>query len=122
MRRSARWIVGSAAAAGLLLAGSGTAFADSDPGDSHSGSAVCTQRIPAVLARIDRVIARINGDAGTRGSTAWLEAKSEQARDAGFAALADLLDTRAKARPERLDELAALRSDVQDVQAKDCAA
>jgi hypothetical protein len=106
----------------MLLAGGGTALADSDPSGSPGASAVCTQRIPAVLARIDRVTARINGDADTRGSTAWLEAKAGQARDAGFDALADLLDTRAEARPDRLDELASLRSDVQNVQAEDCAA
>ena len=83
---------------------------------------VCTQRIPAALDRIDRLTDRINGDADTRGSTAWLKAKSEQARAAGFVALADLLDTRAGLRPQRLDALSDLEHDVQDVQAEDCAA
>jgi len=122
MTTATRWMGGlatSAATVGLLLAGSGTALAD--PGTPNSGSVVCTQRIPAVLARIDKVTARINGDADTRGSTAWLEAKADQAREAGFTALADLLDTRAKTRPARLDELTGLRSDVQNVQNTDCA-
>ncbi len=125
MKRSARWMAASAATAGLLLAGSGTAFADENPtidhgtGD-HGAGAVCAHRLPAVLARIDRVTERINGDADTRGSTVWLQAKAERARDAGFAALADLLDERVQARPDRLDELAELRSDVQYVQAQDC--
>ena len=121
-----RWMGGlaaSAATVGLLLAGGGTAFADSDSGSStpNSETAVCTQRIPAVLARIDKVTARINGDAGTRGSTEWLQAKAEQARKSGFPTLADLLDTRVKNRPDRLDELSELRSDVENVQKKDCA-
>lgn len=121
MNRPARWMGAVAAMAGLLLAGSGTAFADGSPTTDPSASAVCTQRLPSALARIDRVTARINGDADTRGSTAWLEAKAEQAREAGFDALADLLDARVESRPDRLTELAELRKDVQDVQAEDCA-
>jgi hypothetical protein len=125
MMRSLRWsgpLAVMASTAGLLLVGSSVAVADPGTSSPRNQSAVCTQRIPAVLDRIDRLTDRINGDADTRGSTAWLKAKSEQARNAGFVALADLLETRAAARPERLDELAELKSDVQDVQAKDCAA
>jgi hypothetical protein len=121
MNRSARWMGAAAVTAGLLLAGSGTAFADASPTTDHSTSAVCAHRLPAALARIDKVTARINGDAGTRGSTAWLTAKADQARQAGFGALADLLDARVASRPDRLVELAELRGDVQDVQAEDCA-
>lgn len=126
MKRSTRWRGGLAmlaATAGLLLAGAGTAAADegTEPSIPRSQSALCTHRIPAVLDRIERVIDRINGDAQTRGSTAWLAAKSEQARASGFTALADLLEARVEARPERLDELNALRGDVQGVLAADCA-
>lgn len=64
----------------------------------------------------------IGADADTRGSTAWLEAKADTARDTGYAALADLLDARAAARGDRVDELAQLKSDVEDVQSTDCAA
>ena len=129
MKRSTRWQGGLAvltATAGLLLTGVGTAAADSGsdpttPSTPRSQSALCTHRIPAVLDRIERLTDRINGDAQTRGSTAWLKAKSEQARSAGFTALADLLDTRVQARPQRLDELDALKGDVQGVLAADCA-
>jgi uncharacterized protein YfaQ (DUF2300 family) len=124
MKRSMRWsggLVVLASTAGLLVAGSGVAAADSGASTPRSESAVCTQRIPAVLDRIDRLTDRINGDAGTRGSTAWLKAKSGQAREAGFVALADLLDSRADARPQRLDALAGLKGEVQDVQTEDCA-
>ena len=64
---------------------------------------------------------RINGDASVKGSTAWLRAKADKARAAGYPALADLLTARADDRPGRLDELTKLRSDVQHVQATDCA-
>jgi hypothetical protein len=126
MKRSTRWQGGLAvlvATAGLLLTAAGTATADegTEPSPPRSQSALCTHRIPAVLDRIERVTDRINGDAQTRGSTAWLKAKSEQARSAGFTALADLLDTRVQARPQRLDELDALKGDVQGVLAADCA-
>lgn len=129
MKRVLSWgggVAVLAATAGLLLTGIGVAAADSGTGTGTgtpaTQSPICTKRIPAALERIDKLSDRINGDADTRGSTAWLKAKSEQARQAGFVALADLLDTRAEARPQRLDELAALKKDVQDVQAKDCAA
>jgi hypothetical protein len=118
-----RWAAGLAvttAAAGALALGAGTALADAPPTD-HANSAICTQRIPAVLARIEKLTQRINGDASVKGSTAWLRAKADQARAAGYPALADLLAARADDRPGRLDELTKLRSDVQHVQATDCA-
>ena len=110
----------TAATAGALALGGGTALADTPPAD-HANSAICTQRIPAVLARIDKLTNRINGDASVKGSTAWLRAKADQARAAGYPALADLLTARAGDRPGRLDELAKLRTDVQRVQSTDCA-
>ena len=118
-----RWVAGLAAttaAAGALALGAGPALADTPPAD-HANSAICTQRVPAVLARIDKLTQRINGDASVKGSTAWLRAKADQARAAGYPALADLLTARASERPGRLDELTKLRSDVQHVQATDCA-
>ncbi len=124
-----RWVAGlavTAVTAGGLALGAGSALADTPPSPApapdHASSAVCTQHIPAVLARIDKVTARINGDASTRGSTAWLQAKADKARAAGYTALADLLTARVANRPARLDELAKLKSEVQHVQATDCAA
>ena len=120
LRRWAAGLAVTAAAAGALVLGAGPALADTPPSD-HANSAICTQRIPAVLARIDKLSGRINGDASVKGSTAWLRAKADRARAAGYPALADLLAARAGERPGRLDELAKLRSDVQHVQATDCA-
>lgn len=113
------------AAVAAVVVGGGTAFADTPPptpAPDHANSAICTQRIPAVLARIDKLTTRINGDASTKGSTAWLRAKANEARAKGYTALADLLTARADDRPGRLDELTKLRSDVQHVKETDCAA
>ncbi|MFC4950651.1 hypothetical protein [Pseudonocardia sp. GCM10023141] len=128
-----RWLGGlatTAATAGLLLAGGGTAFADGTPPtpvpvptqqNSGQKDSVCAVRIPNALARIDKLTARINGNATTRGSTAWLQARSDQARTSGYPALADLLADRVSNRQARLTELANLKSELQTVQSKDCA-
>ena len=91
-RRIGRIAAASAVSAGLLLAGAGPALAD-DPGTStgqgpitlspEQATWVCTQRIPAILSRIERVTTRINADATTRGSTAWLTARENAAKAAG---------------------------------------
>ena len=113
------------AALGAMALGGGTALADTPPPTAtpdHANSAICTQRIPAVLARIDKLTARINGDASVKGSTAWLRAKANEARAAGTRRSPTCSPPGRTSRPGRLDELTKLRSDVQHVQATDCAA
>ena len=122
-RRIGRIAAASAASAGLLLAGAGPALAD-DPGASatqgpitlspEQATFVCTQRIPAILARIDRVTARINADVATRGSTAWLQARQDRAEAAGHADVADRIQKRIDARPAKLDSLAGAKERVAD--------
>jgi len=118
-----RWLGGTLAAVavtGGLVAGSGVALAD-DGGSGGSGTdVVCTQRIPKALARIDTLLTRIDGDASTRGSTAWLQDRANRVR-ATHPALADLLDQRAMDRPAKIQELRTLQTQLQDVQRKDCA-
>jgi hypothetical protein len=123
------WVAGlavSAVTAGGLALGAGSALADTPPSTpaptaDHANSQICTVRIPAALARIDKITARINGDSSVRGSTAWLQSKADKARSAGYTALADLLTERTSNRPERLTELAKLKTEVQHVQSTDCA-
>lgn len=119
------WIGGvavAAVAAGALVVVGGTAFADAPTPTPAPGSneMVCTVRIPALLKKIDTASARINGDAATRGSTAWLQAREDTARAAGRTAAADLIGDRISHRSQRLTELARIRSDVLAVQGKDC--
>lgn len=124
--RSTRWIAGLAATtatAGLLLAGTafaGTSIAEESP-NPRADSTYCTVRVPAVLDRIDRLVDRIGAGADTRGSTAWLEAKADKARAAGYTSTADLLDARVQARPARLEQLSTFKADVENIQATDCA-
>src|SRR5262245_6750306 len=75
---------------GLLVAGGGVALAD-DPEPTpppitltpEESAWVCDERIPDLLDRIARLQTRIGADADTPGSTARLEQRLQQARDAG---------------------------------------
>jgi hypothetical protein len=133
MGTTARRIGGTAAASavvlGLLLAGSGTALADG-PGTSatqgpitlspEQATYVCTKRIPAILSRIDRVTTRINADANTRGSTAWLQARHDKAQSAGHTDVADRIQKRIDGRPAKLDRLADAKKRATDFRAANC--
>ncbi len=130
-RRIGRIAAVAAASAGLLLAGGGPALAD-DPGGSgtqgpitltpEQATFVCTQRIPAILSRVDRVTTRINADATTRGSTAWLQAREDKARTTGHTAVADRIRKRIDARPARLDRLADAKKRVTEFRDANCVA
>jgi hypothetical protein len=113
VHRIGRIAAAAAVTAGLFLAAAGPALAD-EAGptqgpitlDPEQATFVCTKRIPAILARVDRVTTRINADAATRGSTAWLHAREDRARAAGRTEAADRIQERIDGRPERLDRLA----------------
>ena len=121
----------SVASTGLLLAGAGPALAD-DPGMSgtqgpitlspEQATFVCTQRIPTILSRIDRVTTRINADATTRGSTAWLQAREDKAKTTGHTDVADRIQKRIDARPARLDRLADAKKRVTEFRGANCVA
>ncbi len=57
-------------------------------------------RVPNAISRIENLQERLAGDATTRGSLLWLEAKAEQARDAGREELATALENRVEVRTE----------------------
>jgi hypothetical protein len=125
--------LGAAAAVslGLLLSGAGTATADEPGAPATQGSItltpeqavqVCTRRIPATLARIDRVTERIDDDASTPGSTAWLQARLDQAQAAGRTQEADRLRLRIDGRAEKLDRLADAQAQVTAFRDANCAA
>lgn len=121
--RGTRWIGGLTVTAGVaaaLLAGGGTALADAGTPPAPVAKDACTVRIPALLARIDKVTTRINADASTKGSTAWLQARAAAARAAGHAAAADLLDLRIANRPHRLEDVARAKASIEAVRTKDC--
>lgn len=66
--------------------------------------------------RIDRAVARISGDATTRGSVLWLRAKADQVR-ATDPTLAGLLESRAQIREARLPVLKLRRQELPKVTA-----
>ena len=118
----------AALALGLVLVGSGTALADG-PGASQGpitlspeqATFVCTQRIPAILSRIDRLTTRAGADAATRGSTAWLQARHDKAQQAGHTEVADRIQKRLDGRPDKLAKLADLKKRATDFRDQNCA-
>lgn len=62
-------------------------------------------RVPDLTARVESVLARIQGDADTVGSLAWLENKADEARANGRDGLAELIENRIAVRTERIDVL-----------------
>jgi hypothetical protein len=135
MGTTARRVAGLAAAvavtAGLLLTGTGTAVAD-DPGTAapqgpitlspEQATEVCTKRIPAILSRVDRLTTRINADATTRGSTAWLQARHDKAQAAGRTEEADRIQERIDGRPAKLGKLADAKKRAAEFRDAHCAA
>lgn len=135
MGTTARRVAGLAAAvavaAGLLLTGTGTAVADG-PGTAapqgpitlspEQATEVCTKRIPAILSRVDRVTTRINADAATRGSTAWLQARHDKAQAAGRTEDADRIQKRIDGRPAKLGKLADAKKRATAFRDANCAA
>lgn len=115
----------------LLVLGAGVAAADEgDPPaptpapitlSPEQSAAVCNERIPALLARIDRVETRINADAGTPGSTARLQQRLDQARAAGRTEQVARLEQRLQHRPDLVTRLADARQRIEAFRDEKCA-
>lgn len=117
------------ATAGLVLAGPAAAddtSPDPDPGPititltPERSARICDQRIPALLARIDRATERINGDADTPGSAAFATQRAEKLRAEGEDDAAELLEERADRRAGRVELLGELRERVTAFDAEHC--
>ncbi|MFI9009277.1 hypothetical protein ACIGNX_18815 [Actinosynnema sp. NPDC053489] len=81
---------------------------------------LCEQRVPKVEDRIGRLTTRFTGGPEVVGSTAWLRAKAQQARDKGDTARADRLDGRAERRDGRLAKLGDAQRRVDEFRAAHC--
>lgn len=114
-----------AAAAGLatalLLAAVPAMAADTRPEHVEERLDRACARVPDLTTRLENALERINGDAETRGSIAWLEAKAAEAGENGREQLADLIEIRIEIRTERIDVLE-LRLDFLAVAAEACEA
>jgi hypothetical protein len=128
-----RTAVTGLAIAAFTLAGAGAASAQpsSSPAAPPSGSVtitlnpdqvsfLCDKRLPKVESRTTKLINRINGDANTKGSVAWLKAKAKTESDAGRTASAQLLNERADRRAGRIDELNKVKGWAADFRSKYC--
>jgi hypothetical protein len=118
-------VAGSTAMLGLAL--TGVASAQTDPTgpapitiSPEQVKKRCEERIPKIEARIAKATERINGGPEVRGSTKWLEAQSQKAKDAGNTARAKVLDARKELRAEQLTKLGNHQKRVDEFQAQHC--
>lgn len=90
----------------LLVISATPAFAAStESGQLHERLDRACARVPNLTTRVESVLARIQGDAGTVGSIAWLETKAAEARQNGRVQLAELIENRIAVQTERIDVL-----------------
>jgi hypothetical protein len=114
----------SAATAGGAGAPSSTvrsaAVVSTTPAVSPDRTKAVCDRVTKASQRVDKVIARINGGADTKGSIAYLQARITKVSAAGHAQQADLLRERLTVRKDRLTLLTDRRTLLASYQA-DCA-
>jgi hypothetical protein len=101
-RRTRRLTLGlgvtvTAMSIGVLGAGAAHAEAGTSPEQGARIERVCA-KVPTLEARIEAALARINGDATTVGSLAWLQDRIERAEAAGRTDVAAALQQRLEAR------------------------
>ncbi|HJQ47314.1 MAG TPA: hypothetical protein VJ870_13515 [Amycolatopsis sp.] len=130
MRISAA-IVGLGTAA-LLAVGAPAAYADTTAPPTPSYGPItlspeesqhlCADVLPKLIDRKNKLTARINGDADTKGSVAWLKARAQAQRVKGHTQIADQLDQRADRRQGRLGDLAKVQQQLTAFQNAHCEA
>ncbi|TDV50873.1 hypothetical protein [Actinophytocola oryzae] len=120
-------VVGAVVAVGLVVGGAATAVADPSEPVTITLSAdqvqnLCEKRLPKIEQRATRLLERIQGDASTRGSAAWLRARAAKERDAGRETSAQLLEERADRRAGHVDQLDQAKKWATDFQSQHCGA
>lgn len=131
MRISAA-IVGLGSAV-LLAVGAPAAYADTTrPAPPPSQGAItlnpadaqylCSDLLPKLVDRTNKLTARINGDANTKGSVAWLKARAQAQTSKGHTRAADTLNQRADKRQSRVADLANVQKRLTDFENANCGA
>lgn len=82
----------TAAVTGAVLAAAPAQAATGQPVQDRA-RLLCS-RVPNLQIRADKLLVRLQADAATPGSVAWLKTKADQARAAGRTDLATVLDNR----------------------------
>jgi propanediol dehydratase small subunit len=124
-RAMKRLVLSGVLAVGLMVGGAATAGADEPVTITLSPEQVtnlCEKRLPKIEKRATNLLARINGDAATRGSVEWLRARAATERDAGRETTAQMLDERADRRAGNVDKINQVKKWVDDFQAQHCEA
>jgi hypothetical protein len=108
------------AACGSLLAAGSSAVADGGtpaPGATRSGDGAkkLCKRLPKIEKRIGNALARMNGDASTRGSIARLEKRVAAAESAGHTEIETFLRNRLTARTSHVTTLEQRQKDLSKV-------
>ncbi|BAJ31964.1 MULTISPECIES: hypothetical protein [Kitasatospora] len=104
--------VGVLALAGALLAAGPAQAAGAPKGDG--AKAVC-KRLPKTQERVDKALARLNGDAGVVGSVARLQQRVDNAHKAGHAEIEKYLNDRLTFRRSLLPTLQTRKADLGQV-------
>jgi hypothetical protein len=109
---SVRRIVISAGLAAVMILGATPALAATPalpetvgPEQRQERLDLACARVPNLTARVESILARIQGDADTVGSIAWLENRAAEARANGRDGLAELIENRIAVKTERIDVL-----------------
>lgn len=114
-------VLGTAVAA-LTLGAAAPALADPSPAPSTSGKGATGKRaeklcgrLPQLLSRLDKVLARLKAGPDEPGSVEFIKKRAERARANGNNELATALDSRAKARADMIPVLEKRRAKVPEL-------
>lgn len=117
----------SATLAGVAAAAVACTMAVAGPAAAAEGGQSSTADRPGYCDHVDRavlkrqqVITRIEGDAGTRGSIAWLTEKATAATNKGNPDLATVFTDAAAVRSQVIEPLRTLTADLVAVQQAHC--
>lgn len=104
MKNTLKITLAGAVAAGVLLTAS-PAFAQGTTDPNRPRVAALCARVPNAEIRTTNLITRLEADANTLGSLAWLQTKVDQATSAGRTELATKLQNRLEYRTAKLEVL-----------------
>ncbi|MCZ4119566.1 hypothetical protein [Streptomyces sp. H39-S7] len=113
--RTTRTAIAACAAVAALLGAAGSAAATpSGPPTGDGAEAVC-KRAPKAEARIDKALARLNGNASTKGSVARLTQRVANAKSAGHTEIETYLNNRLTFRKSLVPTLQQRQKDLKPV-------
>jgi hypothetical protein len=131
MRRSVRGMAWGTSAV-VLMSGlvGGTAMADPTPSPTPSYAPItlspeesqrlCSEVLPKLITRREKLATRINGGADVKGSVAWLKARAAKQKAKGHEKAATQLEQRAERRAGRLEQLAKVKGELEAFKTKHC--